>query len=245
MPTKITRFAKPLEAERRGITSKLQRLKIQMADMDALRPTLARFALVQTWTELARVHDLPNGQVAVSLMAKLIIIKSGVMFTDVAIFPQWDDCSLDLEEEPQEHPHFEEFTRDSPAYRPTILNRFLVNHPVPLRTCQREGLIIATGWNSVPLNYPNEKRLSFTLCLTDELGSESRCTFYARVDRSLKAQRERQRPDPRLVAERIKNRVPLFSDQEKAEAIVHGEPPASSELIDRKIKRFTTYRETM
>jgi hypothetical protein len=161
------------------------------------------------------------------------------MITDATLFPQWDDCSLDLEE-PQEHQYFEEFTQDFPTYRPKILNKYLVDCPRPLQICQLQGLIIATGWIRVPAEYPDEKRVSFHLCLRDEQEREYDYYFYARVDRRLKIQQERKM---REAAELVRNRVPLFDPRERAERGTRPDTP--SVTMSEKIPGAHKCRDTI
>jgi hypothetical protein len=165
MPTRQHRLSTREQAEHRKICNKLHNLGIEVNAGTTSEPT-QRFTLEATHADFARVHDLPNGSVAVTLPAKLTILNS-VMITDALVLPEWDDCSLDLEE-PHEHLYFNNFIEDFPSYRPKILNDLLVGRTHPLERCQCEGLIIAIGWSRVPPTYSDEKLVKFQVRLRDE-----------------------------------------------------------------------------
>lgn len=243
MPTRQRPLKKKEQSDYEATCSQLEKLGIEAKCNRIPDPKQRCFSLEPIYEEFARAHDLPDGSVAVTLPAKLTVLKSGVMFNDALVLPQWDDASLDLEE-PQEHRHFAEFIRDFPRFEPTVLNKFLVGRQLPLRPCQLEGLIIAIGWSHVPAVYQDEKRVSFKVCLTDRQEAEVRCNFIARVDRRLKLRYESQRPDPKQVAEALRKRVPLF-DREKAESSVHGEAahwakPEAENRLGLRLKRRGT-----
>jgi len=210
--------------EQSAFCAKLEKLGIEAKCGEGQEPKANRFALKEIHPEFARVHDLPDGSVTVTLPAKLTVISS-VMFTQAAVFPEFDDCPLDLEG-PGEHRYFAEFVKDFPTPEPTILNGLLLNHPVPLRVCQRSGLIIASGWSCVPAKYDDEKPVKFELWLRDEYGEEFSVEFVARVDRRLKRMYEKRRPDPLTLYERRAKHVSLFS--QKKEPAVYGDPAESA-----------------
>lgn len=230
MPTKKVQLSPAKKKENQATCSELEKLGIKANPEDTEEPKVC-FKLEQIDREFARVYDLPHGALAVTLPAKLVVVSS-VMFTDADLIPEWDEWPLDLEE-PAEHKHFEEFTRDFPAYKPAILNEFLVNRPVPLRPCQREGLIIATGWSQMPAEYPDEKPVKFDLWLRDARDEEFHVDFVARVDRRLKRMYERQRPDALTLCELRAKRMPLFS-QQKAEPAVYCDAAASARASVQK-----------
>lgn len=136
---------------------------------------------------------------AVSLPAKLIILGT-VMITDALVVPEWDDCSLELEEQ-REHQYLNKIIEDFPRSAPVFLNDFLVGHPQPLRPSQHEGLIIATGWLPVPRGYRNERLVKLEVLIMDAENNQFRYQFAARVDRRLKVVHERHR---QRVAERYR-----------------------------------------
>lgn len=201
MPTKQHRLNTKEEAEQTKIRKTLQTLGIELNACATSEPKQL-FDLQPIHPGFARVHDLPDGSVAVTLPAKLIVFGS-VMITDALVIPEWDDCSLDLEE-PREHRYFNEIIKDFPRFMPEILNDCLVGHAQPLRPCQHEGLIIATGWSPVPTGYRDERLVKLEVLLMNAENDHFRYGFAARVDRRLKVMyvRHRQR-----VAERYRSRI--------------------------------------
>lgn len=239
MPIRKPRLTKGEKTEYETMSSRLEKMHIGIGSMGT-GPKLKRFVVTQVDREFARVHDLPDGSTAVTLGAKLTIL-SHVMFIEALLFPEWDDCPLELDQ-PREHRYFKEFIMDSPAYRPQLLNDFLVDHPIPLPTSQRKGLIIAAGWSALPARYRDENPVNFELYLVDEQETEYRYSFIARVDRRLKHEYERRRPDPQLVAERIKNRVPLF---EQGQTVIGQCSTDSSKLENGRLTVLQKYRDTI
>ena len=201
MPTKQHRLNTREEVEQTEIFKTLQTLGIELNARATSEPKQL-FDLQPIHPGFARVHDLPNGSVAVTLPAKLIVFGT-VLITDALVVPEWDDCSLDLEEH-REHQYFNEMIKDFPRFTPEILNDFLVGHPQPLRPCQHEGLIIATGWSPVPTGYGDETLVRLEVVLMDAQNDQFRYGFAARVDRRLKVMYERHR---QRVAERYHSRI--------------------------------------
>jgi hypothetical protein len=221
MPTKQHRLNTREEAEQTEIFKTLQTLGIELNARATSEPKQL-FDLQPIHPGSARVHDLPNGSVAVTLPAKLIVFGT-VMITDALVVPEWDDCSLDLEEH-REHQYFNEMIKDFPQITPEILNDFLVGHPQPLRPCQHEGLIIASGWTPVPTGYRDERLVKLKVLLMDAQNNRFRYDFSARVDRRLKVMYERNR---QRLAERYPSRnaaadkepvLPINQNQERATA---------------------------
>lgn len=149
MSQRKMRLSRIEEKEGKAILAKLKKLGVEVKYEETRVADAIRFHLHQIDREFARVYDLPVG-CAVTLPCKLVVRKSGVMFTDAAVHAEWGDW-LHLEE-PREHRSFDEFARDFPTWPPEILNDVLVNHP-PLRECQMEGLVIAIGEMQVPAEY--------------------------------------------------------------------------------------------
>lgn len=241
MPQRKMRLSRTEEKESKATLAKLEKLGVEVKYEETREPEAIRFHLHQIDREFARVYDLPVG-CAVTLPCKLVVLKSGVMFTDADVHAEWDDW-LDLEE-PREHRSFEEFAKDFPTWPPKILNDLLVNHPRPLRTCQMEGLVIATGWSRVPADYADEKQVRFVLCLRDEQREEFYFDFVARVDRRLKRMYERRRPDPLTLHELRAKRTPLVS-QEKSEHDVGRDAKVSARRNAKEDSKPIKYRDTI
>ena len=74
---------------------------------------------------------------------------------------------------------------------PTVLNR-LLQRELPLRTCQREGVIIAHGEGCVPPTCLEGSHVMLQLLLRDERRNEFLFGFEVRVDRSILRKYEQQ-----------------------------------------------------
>jgi hypothetical protein len=148
------------------------------------------FGLEQDWTDLARVYDLPNGEVGIVVFAKLTVLKSGSMLTHSPIVTPWDDVAVDLDS-PDQSRFFDEMLQGSPDWPPKVLNGWLTGK-TPLRCGLREGAIVATGYGRIPPEYRDETPVLLKLLLIDEDQSELQLCFQARLDRSIKHRFERE-----------------------------------------------------
>ena len=244
MPTRRHRLSTREEADHRHICNQLKNLGIELDPGATFKPT-PRFRFEPIHPNFARVHDLPNGSVAVTLPAKLTILSS-TMITDALVVPEWDDCSLDLED-PRKHRYFNDFIRDYPSYQPKIINDLLIGRTHPLTPCQYEGLFIAIGWSRVPATYSEEKPVKFIVRLTDEKDDFS-TNFVARVDRRIKCAYERTRPSPQLIMERLSRRVPLFQmEQVPREQVAPTDqaPGRAEPEADKSSNSLKEYRGTI
>jgi hypothetical protein len=176
---------------------RLQRIGVATGEMGILTPKRERLILQQIDPELARVHDLMHDEVAVVLPAKLIILRSSVMIMDVRVTLPWSDWPLECDD-PRGHRLFHALVRDLPEHPPRILNEWLIGRQAPLRPCQRDGVIVATGRSSVPSEYHDEAIVPIRLSLCDERGDEINHEFFGRVDRNFKRQDERKQQERRL-----------------------------------------------
>ena len=211
MPTKRLRLSKMEQTDYRMSCRQLEELGIEVGTAEDFRPQQARFTLEQGEPEFARVYDLPGGDVAAVLPAKLTVLKSGVMFTDALVVAEWDSFPLDLEGA-EENRYFDRFKRLGPSWEPIILNDFLVGRPHPLQPCQWDGFIVATGWASIPAECEDGARLRLELRLRDEQGSDFCYTFTAAVDQRFKREYERSRPAPSVIAAALAERSSLFEE---------------------------------
>ena len=187
------------EEEHRARLLRLEQIGIATGDAANLPTKPDRLILEQIDPELARVYDLPNGEVAVVVLAKATVLQSGVMITKQQMTLAWNDYPLELRG-PSEHQSFQNLIQALPWYPPIILNDYLVERPLPLHRCQFEGVIIAIGWSSVPATYRDETLVSMELSLWDEQGHEIYCEFTGRVDRSIMRKYERQQQKRRALA---------------------------------------------
>jgi hypothetical protein len=194
MPTRRLHLTKAEQEEYRTRLLRLNRIGIVTGGTIDLPPQPKRFILEQVDCAFARVYDLPGDRVAAVILGKLTVLKSGVMVADSGMTMPWADGGLGLNW-PEEGDWFaDDLVRGLPSLPPTILNDLLVGRRGPLRPCQQEGIIIATGWSGVPPSYQDEMQIAVGLWLRDERGCEFHYDFKARVDRGLKRKYERQRP---------------------------------------------------
>ena len=102
---------------------------------------------------------------------------------DTRLTLSWSDCLLEVGD-PRNHQFFPDVTQDWPGPL-KILNDWLVDREVPLRTCQRSGLIVGTGWAPVPAAYQADREVQIELSLYDRWDNVMRFEFQARLDRHI------------------------------------------------------------
>ncbi len=96
---------------------------------------------------------------------------------------------------PDENQFFHDLTGGLPQHPPRILNDCVVDRPLPLRRCQLDGVIIATGWSSLPTSYRDEDLVAMRLTFVNQDGYEIECEITGRVDRSIKRKHDRRRQE--------------------------------------------------
>ena len=153
-------------------------------------PEPDRITFEQTPDELARIYDLPSGEVAVVVPAKMTVLRSGILITDVAMMTPWEDWPLDLWD-PLEGSHYPDVIAELCHFPPTVLNPWLQRN-VPLRPRQMEGVIIAHGYISVPPECHDETLIAVKLLLTDKRRDQLSFEFGVRMDRSVMRKCERR-----------------------------------------------------
>lgn len=153
-------------------------------------PEPDRFTLEPIQHEYARFYELPFGAVAVVAPAKLTVLTSNTLITDVEMAVPWDGSPLDLSE-PEENYYHRDLMATLP-FLPKVLNRLLAPS-VPLRPRQVEGVVVGHGWSVVPPECHDESLVKMTLSLRDGRRNEYRFEFGVLVDRSISRQYERLR----------------------------------------------------
>jgi hypothetical protein len=184
---------------------RLQRLGIETGDVATLGTKTERLILNPRDPEFARIYDLPNGELAVVLPARLTVLKSGPMILEARLTLPWDNRQVDLDD-PEDHPSFQHLIPRLPYDRHTLLNEWLVGREVPLRPCRRDGVIIGTATGRMPRNCKEGAEATVHLSLLDERRNEIHCEFIARVDRSI----------VRTFPESRRNEFPSFDPRERA-----------------------------
>ena len=240
MPTKRSRLTKTEEQEYRTRLSWLEKMSIPIGPAGDPSPEPDRVTFEQTWDELARIYELPSGAVAVVVPAKMIVLKSGILITDVAMMTPWDDSPLDLWD-PEESSDCQGVIGSLYHSPPTLLNPYL-ERELPLDVRQVEGVIIAHGQSSIPSKYHDESPVTVELLLRDERRKELSFDFGVRVDRSMKHEWERRQRE-QLERSRWTKRTGLFGPdrrQPRDQKSVSPEKPSSSRKLAVSITQPVT-----
>jgi hypothetical protein len=154
-------------------------------------PDPDRLSLEAIHDGTGKIYDLPSHAVLIVIPARLIVLKSGLLVTDVSLKIPWEDCPLELNELGQELT-FETLMRDTlPDPLPTILNRWLKSE-VPLRPRRVAGVILAEGWTSFSAEYQHDMPVAVQLLLQDEKHHQLTFDFEVRVDRTVKRRYEQR-----------------------------------------------------
>ena len=198
MPTQRLTLNATEEQAYRARLSRLEKLGIPVGCAVDPRHEPDRLTLEQTPDEPARIYELPSGEVAVVVPAKMIVLKSGILITEVAITTPWEDFPLDLWD-PAESPHYKDLIGGLCQFPPAVLNPWL-ERSVPLRPRQVEGVIVAHGYVSVPPECHDETLVTVKLLLQDERRNELSFGFGVRVDRSVIRKCERRQRERRELA---------------------------------------------
>lgn len=194
MPTQRLRLTKTEEQEYRSRLSWLEKMSIAIGPAGDPSPEPARLRFEQTWDELSRIYQLPSGAFAVVLAAMMMVLKSGILTTRVAIMTPWDDRPLDLWD-PEGSSDYQGVFGSLYHSPPRLLNPYL-KRELPLDVRRVEGVIIAHGDIAVPPEYPEQKPVKVKLLVRDERRDELSFGFVAELDRSMmhkwkRRQRER------------------------------------------------------
>jgi hypothetical protein len=201
MTTQRSRLTKMEDQEFRARLSRLEKLGILVGCAVDARREPERLTLEQTPGELAGIYELPLDEVAVIVPAKMTILKSGILITDVAMRTPWDDCPLELSD-----------LEECPYYRyligglhrsPELLNPWL-ERDIPLRPRRMEGVIIAYGYVSVPPQCHDEMLVTVQLLLEDEGRNQLSFEFGVRMDRSVMRKCEPEQRQRREFARSVK-----------------------------------------
>ena len=212
MPTSRSRLTRAEYQQYRTRLLRFERMGIPIGRTGDPSHEPTRLTLEQIDYEFAAFFELPGGQVAVVVPARMMVLIPGIMITDLEMTTPWDGPSLDLSD-PEGEPFYQEVICGLPSFPPTILNHMLKRQR-PLPRCQEEGVIIANGWSPVPPNC-NDKTPPVTvkLFLRDERGNKLSFDFGARVDRSVNRKYERQQRE-RHKGARSTKRVSLFERED-------------------------------
>jgi hypothetical protein len=190
------------DQEYRARLSRLAKLGIPVGCAVDARHEPKRLTFEQIPDGFARIYELPLGEVAVIVPAKMTILKSGILITDVAIRTPWEDWPLDLWD-PEETPYYKDLIGDLCHFLPTVLNPWL-ERDVPLRPRRQEGVIIAHGYIRVLPECHDETLVTVQLLLEDAGCNQLSFEFGVRVDRCVMRRCERQQRQRREFARSVK-----------------------------------------
>jgi hypothetical protein len=139
----------------------------------------------------ARIYDLPSWAIVIVIPARLSVLKSGMLITDVSVRIPWDDFPLELNQ-PDTGIVCEELLQGAlPNPLPKVLNSFLKSEN-PLRRRCVEGLILAEGSTDFPAEYQDGMPLTVQLLIEYDRRNKLEFDFEVRVDRSVKRSYERR-----------------------------------------------------
>ena len=212
MPRQKLRLTRTEYQEHRSRLLRLKEMGIAIWCASNPSPEPERFTLEQIDHDLANIYDFPSGYVAVVVHAKLKVLVSGILITDLEMTTPWDGPQLDLSD-PRDFPYYEDLISGLPQFPPRLLNDLLMRE-TPLHCRQAEGVIVAHGLGSVPPNYHDHTPVTVKLLVRDERRNEPCFEFGVRVDRSMKNKYERELRERREVAKSAK-RIPIFGRQDQ------------------------------
>jgi hypothetical protein len=193
MPKQQLKITKTEYQENLARLSRLKEMGVPTGSVDHPSPEPPRLAL-KIDHDSARIYELFPGRVAVVVPATIRVLVSGILITDVAVFIPRFDCSLELSD-PAENEYYPDLINEFLHTTPTKLLNNLLTSEIPLRPCQRKGVIVADGWTFVPPECPDELPITMELLLRDERLNELCFEFEVRLDRILKLKCERRQQE--------------------------------------------------
>jgi hypothetical protein len=194
MPIRKRRLTRIETLEYRARLAQLEKMGILVGSTVESPPDPDRLTLEAIHDGTGKIYDLPSQAILIVIPARLIVLKSGMLVTDVSLKIPWDDCPLELNEFGQELT-FDKLMRDTlPDPLPTILNRWLKSE-VQFRPRRTEGVILAEGWTSFPAEYQHDMPVPVQLLTQDEKHHQLTFDFEVRVDRSVKRRYEQRQQE--------------------------------------------------
>jgi len=209
MPTQKQWLTKTERQQYQSRLTRLEQMGIPIGHAVDCPPEAERISLDQTQYEIAKLYELPWGEVAVLVPAKLTVLRSGILMTEVALKTPWDDGALELWAS-GDSPYYQDVIRSLYHSPPTVLNSWL-EPEVPLRPRQTEGVIIAGGYVNVPAECRDQARVKVSLLLLDERRNEFCFDFGVEVDRIFMREHERRRQQRQLKLARSTGGGGLFA----------------------------------
>jgi hypothetical protein len=184
MPAQRLKLIKTEDQEHRARLSRLEQLRIPIGQVGDPSHEPDRLILEQAEHECASIYELPLGEVAVVVPAKMHVLNSGILITDVAMMMPWDDWPLDLWKPEGKSNYYDELIGRLYHFPPRLLNPYLKSE-LPLDVRQVDGVIIARGYSSIPSKFHDESPVTVELLLMDKRRNELCFEFGVRVDRSV------------------------------------------------------------
>ena len=184
MPTQKWTHTRAAAQENRAMLSRLAQMGIPTGHAGDASPRPDRLIVEQTDYESATIYQLPSGEVGVVLPAEIIVQTSGPLITDVLIFTEWDEYSLELWDPEDYSGYYKKIIKKSCHFSPQLLNPYL-QRELPLRVCRKEGIFMAHGYSTIPSTYRDASLAAVELWLLDERDKELCVDFKVTVDRSV------------------------------------------------------------
>jgi hypothetical protein len=167
---------------------RLEQLGVPVGPVADPSPEPDRLILKQTDEGIARLYELPSGEIGVVIPVEITVLTSGVLIIDRELTTSLDDFPLEFTDSDW---GFYASVIDEQPYSAQNLN-YLLTSGQPLRPCQTRGIIIANGWSKIPPNCRENMQLKVELFLRDERRNEICSEFVVRLDRILKLKYERK-----------------------------------------------------
>jgi hypothetical protein len=183
-----TRKAKLTNEEYGKSLLRLKKLGIPIGSAPDPSPK-PKLILQQIHHEFARLYELPAGALAVVAPARMMVLASQVLITEVEMTTPWDDWPLELED-PEEWPCYKDVMEWLPPST-KVLNRQLTSG-TPLSRHRVEGTVLAFGWSKVPPQCHDNTPLRVDLSLWDENFNEIVIEFGVVLDRTFLYDYERK-----------------------------------------------------
>lgn len=182
---------------------RLRKMHIATGPTGDLVDEPARLLVEQLDHQPGSLYQLPLGEVALIVSARLTVLTSGVVITDAMVTTSWADLSLDLSDaqdcayDPKECSYLEGLASDPFDVSSKCFNAMLTRG-VPLLPQKEYGVIFAKGWGSIPVECKDGSQIPVRIILTDHRNNQLSFNFDVLIDRSIERKYQpRMRPRPK------------------------------------------------
>jgi hypothetical protein len=118
LPTRRLKRTKAQDREYRALLLQLKEMGVLVGCIDDPPGQPSSLTVEQIDHEFAKLYELPWGEVAIVVLAKLTVLKAGILITDSEVTTPWDGL-LELGD-PTESTYYEDLIRGLPSYPPTF-----------------------------------------------------------------------------------------------------------------------------